>query len=78
MSAAEAMRRTRLPPGIRWMGGSIIDKDENGMIVAHGILTNDPRGRERRVFAEVACASPEEIDNAIAYALAHIEAEAHQ
>lgn len=72
------MRRARLPSGIRWMGGSIIDKDENGMIVAHGILTNDPRGRERRVFAPVACASPDEVENAIAFALAEIEAEAYQ
>lgn len=78
MSAAEAMRRTRLPPGIRWMGGSIIDTQQDGLTISHGILTNDPRGREMRVFAEVSVTSPDEIDNAIAYALAHIEAEAHQ
>jgi hypothetical protein len=78
MSAAEAMRRTRLPSGIRWMGGSIIDTNENGMTVSHGILTNDPKGREKRAFAPVACAHPDEVDSAIAYALAQIEAEAYQ
>jgi hypothetical protein len=72
------MRRAKLPTGFRWMGGSIIDKDNNGLTVSYGILTNDPRGRERRVFAEVSCAGPDEVENAIAYALAEIEAEAYQ
>jgi len=76
VSAAYALRRAKLPSGFRWMGGSIIETNENGRTVAHGILTNDPRGREPRCFSAVACEEPEEVDNAILAAIAMIEAEA--
>jgi hypothetical protein len=76
MSAANAMRAFRLPQHIRWLGGSIIDTQENGLTVAHGILTNDPRHYgEQRAYAPVACTSEAEVDSAVMFAIAQLEEE---
>ena len=76
MSVAEAMRRAKLPSHIRWLGGSIIDTQENGVIVAHGILTNDPRTYlEKRCYAPVACETEGDVDYAIAAAIDRLTAE---
>ena len=71
------MRAARLPNGIRWMGGSIIDTTENGRTVTHGVLTNDPRDLrvEKRVFVPVACETPDEVVGAVAMAIYQLEAE---
>lgn len=72
--ANDAMRRAKLPSGIRWMGGSIINTTDGGRTVAHGILTNDPkRWNEKRVFEPVTCEHEDEVEGAIAYALGQIE-----
>ena len=76
MSVAEAMRQARLPANIRWLGGSIIDTQESGVIVAHGILTNDPRSYlEKRCFVPVACETEDDVDYAIAAAIDRLTAE---
>ena len=76
MSAAYLMRQAKLPSHIRWLGGSIIDTQENGVTVAHGILTNDPRSYlEKRCYAPVACESEDDVDYAIAAAIDRLTAE---